>query len=103
MPAKLLWSFQAREDLLDIYVAIGMENAEAAERLYSAIETKANLLITHPRIGVRRSEIRPSARMLIEGAYLILYETRPDADEIPAREVEIVRIVDGRRDLTRPF
>jgi toxin ParE1/3/4 len=41
--------------------------------------------------------------MLIEGAYLTLYETRPDADEIPAREVEIVRIVDGRRDLTRPF
>jgi plasmid stabilization system protein ParE len=51
MPAELLWSLQAREDLLDIYVAIGVENAEAAERLYSAIEPRANLLITHPRIA----------------------------------------------------
>jgi hypothetical protein len=37
VPTKLLWSLQERENLLDIYVAIGMENAEAAERLYSAI------------------------------------------------------------------
>jgi plasmid stabilization system protein ParE len=41
VPAKLLWSLQERENLLDIYVAIGMENAEAAERLYSAIKAKA--------------------------------------------------------------
>jgi plasmid stabilization system protein ParE len=63
MPAKLLWSLQAREDLLDIYVAIGVENAEAAERLYSAIEAKANLLITHPRIwraSTRNSPICPN-------------------------------------------
>jgi plasmid stabilization system protein ParE len=62
MAAKLLWSLQAREDLLNIYVVIGMDNVEAAERLYSAIEAKANLLITHRRIGrasTRNSPIYP--------------------------------------------
>jgi toxin ParE1/3/4 len=30
---------------------------------------------------VRRPEIAPSTRMLVEGVYLILYETHPDTDE----------------------
>jgi len=37
--------------------------------------------------------------VLFEGPYLILYETRPDTDDGPVDEVEIVRVVDGRRDL----
>jgi len=37
--------------------------------------------------------------MLIEGSYLILYETQPDTEEGPIEAVEIVRIVDGRRNL----
>jgi toxin ParE1/3/4 len=36
---------------------------------------------------------------LIEGSYLILYETHPDTDEGPVEAVEIVRVVHGRRDL----
>jgi len=101
---QLLWSPQARGDLLDIYVAIGLENPDAAERLYTAIEAKAALLIAHPRLGVRRPEIQPSARILIEGSYLILYETHPDTPEDgPVDAVEVVRIVDGRRDLTHLF
>jgi toxin ParE1/3/4 len=56
MPAKLLWTPQAREDLLDTYVAIGIDNPAAAERLYSTIEARADLLINYPRIGVRPSK-----------------------------------------------
>jgi toxin ParE1/3/4 len=41
--------------------------------------------------------------MLVERPYLILFETHPDSDEGPVDEVEIVRIVDGRRDLTSLF
>jgi len=41
--------------------------------------------------------------MLVEGPYLILYETRPDGDEGSVDEVEIVRIVDGRRNLKNLF
>jgi len=39
----------------------------------------------------------------VQGPYLILYETHPDADEGPVEEVEIVPVVDGRRDLESLF
>ena len=103
MKAELIWSPQAREDLLEIYIAIGLDNPDAAERLYAAMESKAALLARHPRLGVRRPEIQSPARILIEGAYLILYETDPDTDEGPVESVEIVRVVDGRRDLASSF
>jgi toxin ParE1/3/4 len=103
MRADLLWNPQAREDLVEIYLAIGIDNLDAAERLYTAMESKVNLLVNHPRLGVRRSEIQRSARILIEGAYLILYETHPDTDDGPIESAEIVRVVDGRRDLGRLF
>src|SRR5262245_52673116 len=103
MPVELIWSPQAREDLIDIYVMIGREHPAAAERYLDRIETKTALLIDHPRLGVRRRDIRPSARMLVEAPYLMLYETRPDTDEGPVDAVEIVRVVDGRRDLKSLF
>jgi toxin ParE1/3/4 len=103
MKRVLLWTPQAREDLLDIYVTIGFDNPSAAERLYTAIEEKATSLLVHPRLGVRRPEIAPTARMLVEGMYLLLYETHPDSDDGPVDEVEIVRVVHGHRDLERIF
>jgi toxin ParE1/3/4 len=34
MPTKLVWSNQARTDLLEIYVMIGLEQPAAAERYF---------------------------------------------------------------------
>lgn len=99
MPVDLLWTPQAREDLIEIYTYIGLDNPSAVERIFDTIEAKAERLVNYPRLGVRRPEIRQSTRMLIEGPYLILYETHPDTDEGGIDEVEIVRIVDGRRNL----
>jgi toxin ParE1/3/4 len=103
MRSELVWTPQASEDLLEIYLAIGFDNPDAAERFYTAIEAKAELLASHPRLGPRRPEIRPSTRILVKKPYLILYETHPDTDEGPIDVVEIVRVVDGRRDLTSAF
>jgi len=103
MPADVIWSRQARADLLDIYVLIGLEQQAAAERYFDRIEAKAALLASQPRIGVRRRDIRPMMRMLVEAPYLILYRTDPDTDEGPIATVEIVRVVDGRRELSRLF
>ena len=97
------WTPQARADLLDIYVLIGIDNPPAAERYFDRIEHKASLLAQHPRLGVRRADIRPALRMMIETPYLILYRTSPDTDDGPIHRVEIVRIVDGRRDLSQVF
>ena len=103
MKPVLLWTPQASQDLIDIYVTIGLDSPSAAERMYTALEDRVGLLRTTPRMGVRRPEVAPSARMLVEGMYLVLYELRPDTDEGPIREIEIVRIVHGNRDLTRLF
>jgi toxin ParE1/3/4 len=99
MPTKLLWSNQARTDLLEIYAMIGREQPAAAERYFDRIEAKAKLLQSQPRMGLRRPDIRQSVRVLVEAPYLLLYRTDPDTDEGPVDAVEIVRLVDGRRDL----
>lgn len=99
VPVELLWTPQAREDLIEIYAYIGLDNPSAAERVFDAVQVKAESLGEFPRMGVRRPDIRPSTRILIAGPYLILYETHPDTDEGYIDAVEIVRIVDGRRNL----
>jgi plasmid stabilization system protein ParE len=58
MAAELIWSPQSRTDLLNIYVIIGLDNPTVAERLYTAIEAKAEAFVHHPRLG---------PRMLVEG------------------------------------
>lgn len=103
MRADLFWTPQAREDLIEIYIYIGLDNPSAAERIFEAMQAKAESLIDYPRLGVRRPEIRPSARILVEGPYLILYETHPDSDQGIINRVEIVRIVDGQRNLKNLF
>ena len=103
MATKLVWSNQAREDLLDIYVLIGLEDPAAAERYFDRIDAKIELLQSQPRIGVRRPEIRAGMRMLVEAPYVILYRIEPDTDNLPVAAVEIVRVIDGRRDLAHLF
>lgn len=89
--------------MLDIYVTIGLDNFSAAERMYTVFEQRVKDLANSPRMGVRRPEIAPAVRVLVEGLYLILYETHPNTDEGPIEAVEIVRIVHGHRDLPRLF
>ena len=99
MPVDLVWTPQTREDLIEIYTYIGLDSPASAERVFDAVQSKAETFIVYPRLGARRPDKRPSTRLLVEGPYLILYETHPDTDDGPITEVEIVRILHGRRDL----
>ncbi|CAN7684771.1 type II toxin-antitoxin system RelE/ParE family toxin [Rhizobium sp. LjRoot98] len=103
MPADLVWSPLAQADIRRIYVDIGREQPLAAERFYERFQHKANLLIDQPRLGMRHPAISPAARMLVESPFVILYETIPDSDEGPVKIVEIVRVINGRRDLESLF
>jgi toxin ParE1/3/4 len=98
---KLLWSDEALEDMMQIYVFIGLNNPDAAERMYTNLEARANSLLVHPRLGVRRRELTSWARLLIEGDYFIFYRTHPDTDLGPVDAVEVMRVVQGNLDLTR--
>ena len=103
MLAELLWSARALEDLMEIYVTMGLENVDAAERIFTALEARAGLLPSFPRMGLRRPEVAPTARVVVEGFYLILYELHPDAEDGDIDRVEVVRVVDGRRELRGMF
>lgn len=103
MPVKLLWTPKARGDVKSIYIALAKERPQSAERYFTKFRRKAELLIENPRLGERHPEIFRNARMLVAAPYVILYETQPDADDEPVHTVEIVRVVDGRRDLAALF
>lgn len=51
-----------------------------------------------PDIGTIRNDLRRGARMLVEGNYLLLYEHHATNGI-----VELVSVVDGRRDLSGLF
>jgi toxin ParE1/3/4 len=99
MAVKLVWTPRAEEDLIEIYSFIALDSPTAADRILAKLQASVETLARNPRIFQRRPDIRPSTRILIEGPYLVLYETHPDSDNGPVREVEIVRVVDGRRNL----
>jgi toxin ParE1/3/4 len=100
---RVVISPAAESDLEDIWLTIAADDAPTATRIVRAIGAKIGGLAQHPRRGPRRPDIRPAVRMLVQVPYLILFETHPDTDEGPLDEVEIVRVVDGRRDLTKLF
>ena len=80
--------------MLDIWVWIARDNPGAADRVTDRLEQRAAMLAEHPQMGVARPEIGEDARSLVVDRRLILY--RQDEDGI-----QIVRIVDGARDLSK--
>lgn len=96
--ADIVTSRRAEDDFHRIWLHIALEDENAADRLLSAIGDKIERLRIFPEIGRRRDEIRPGARGLVHGAYLILFEYDPASDT-----VIIVTVVEGMRDLDRLF
>jgi len=103
MAIELKWTPRAEEDLIETYSYIALDSPAAADRVLARLEASVEILARNPRIFARRPDIRPSTRVLIEGPYLVLYETHPDTDQGQIRSVEIVRVVDGRRNLKNLF
>jgi toxin ParE1/3/4 len=94
----LVVSRQARDDFKRIWRYIALDNEDAADRLLLQLDAKIERLRTYPEMGRCRDEIRPGARALVHGSYLVLYEFHSAHDT-----VEIVAIVEGMRDLDRIF
>jgi toxin ParE1/3/4 len=96
--AELFVSRRAEEELRQIWRHIAAENPGAADRLLLRIDDKLQVLRDFPGMGTLRDDIRPGFRMLVEGNYLLLYEHDTVNDS-----VELIAIVDGRRDLRELF
>ena len=82
---------RASQDLRDIWHTIAIDNEKAADKLLMHIFDKLELAAQHPKMGVARPELSATARMLIEGRYIVIYEPQPDG-------VLAVAIVHGMRD-----
>jgi toxin ParE1/3/4 len=93
--SEVRYSRRAREDLLDIWLYIARQNSEAAaDRVFDRIEDACRILARHPELGPARPEIADEARSLVVQRWLALYRLTADG-------VQIVRVIDGARDLKR--
>ncbi len=90
--AKCVFSPRAEEDLRDIWRSIAPDNPRAADALLIRIFEKAELAAEHPHMGAARPEISATARILIEGRYIIIYDPMPDG-------IFVVAVVYGSRDV----
>jgi toxin ParE1/3/4 len=92
--SRVLFTARAREDLLDIWLYVAKHNSEAvADRITDRIAQSCRLLKGHPQLGRARPEIHPDARSIVIERWLALYRATEDS-------VQIVRILDGGRDLS---
>jgi toxin ParE1/3/4 len=93
--SKVRYTRRAREDLLDLWLYVARRNSETvADRIYDRIEESCLLLRDHPELGPARSEIAEDARALVVERWLALYRLVEDG-------VQVVRIIDGSRDLAK--
>ncbi len=94
---------RAESEIEDIWLMIAADDPRVANRIVGALGQRINDLAGYPRLGPRRPDIADAVRVLVEGSYLIIYEHHPNLDEGPVELVDIISVIDGRRDLTQLF
>ena len=84
----------AEEDLLAIWLRIAKDDPRTADRVWAHIRERAESLGNFPDLGPARPDIGEDARSLVVERWLVLYRQSVTG-------VEVVRIVDGARDLRK--
>jgi toxin ParE1/3/4 len=94
--SQFIISQSASSDLSAIVDYFVVKNIEAGERLIQAFNQKCQQLVTFPNLGREYTNLRPGLRGLTLNGHIILYQTTDDG-------IEIVRVVNGKRDLKALF
>jgi toxin ParE1/3/4 len=89
--ARFFLTPRAEADLFEVWAGIAADNPAAADGLFRRIMHKVELAADNPMMGAARPELSPSARILVEGRYIVIYEPSPDG-------VLVVAVVHGMRD-----
>lgn len=94
MTLELRFTEDSRHDLRQIGSFIAGRDLSAAQKVLDRIEERCFQVGRNPWMGRPRPDIADDARALLSPPYVIFYR-------VEALWVEIVRVVDGRRDLSR--
>ncbi len=86
----------ASRDLNDIADYFAENSLEAGDRFFRAFNRKCQQLVVFPNSGKNYGTIRPDLRGLSLEGYIIFYRVVDDG-------IEILRVVNGRRDLPALF
>jgi toxin ParE1/3/4 len=89
--AKAHFSHRAKQDLRDIWQYVALDSPREADKLLSRILDKIDLAAFQPGMGSARPELSASARILVEGRHIVIYEPVEYG-------IFIVAIVHGARD-----
>ncbi len=65
---------RAEQDLKNIWRHIAADSERAADSLIQHVFDKLELACNHPNMGVARPELSATARVLVEGRYIVIYE-----------------------------
>ena len=94
--AKLVILPAARADLIDIGDFIALDNRPRAASFVAEIEAKIMEVGERPGSFQKRDDLHERLRHARHGRYLIFFIEKGD-------EVQIVRVIEGSRDLPRLF
>ena len=87
---------RATQDLSEISEYLAGMSLERSDRFLQDFDCKCLQLVNFPLSGKSYGELRPDLRGMIFQEYLIFYR-------VLENEVEIMRVIAGRRDLTSLF
>ncbi|MEO0332715.1 MAG: type II toxin-antitoxin system RelE/ParE family toxin [Bacteroidota bacterium] len=95
--AKVIRSAKARNDLKDIFNYIADNSSESrATKLLKQLEHTMQQLADSPGMGTDRSYLAPRLLGFPSGKYIIFYQISGD-------DIQIVRVLHGRRDIENIF
>lgn len=94
---RVVWSPESEADLLSIWHwgATRFSPAVADQHLRDIHRAVTRLTLT-PLIGRERNDLRPGVREIVVYPTVVFYR-------VENQQVEVIRVVDGRRDLTAIF
>src|SRR5688500_12558007 len=88
---------RAELDLIDVWHTIAVRSPpERADKVNADLEKQIDLLASNPLLGRSRDELRLGLRSFAVGNYIVFYYPLDDG-------VELVRVLDGRRDIGAIF
>jgi toxin ParE1/3/4 len=92
-----LWSPEAEQDLIEIWIYLAREASTAvADGQLRDIDRTRERLEEWPHSGRMRDELLPGLRSVAVRPNVVFYRVRGE-------QVEIVRVIDGRRDIDTIF